>query len=68
VTIQITRQGTTPEQKAALGKGATDLLWDDLNKPALTFVVIQEVEIEDWGVGGLPVRDYRRQADAESTD
>jgi 4-oxalocrotonate tautomerase len=68
VTIQITREGTTPEQKAALIKGATDLLVDVLNKPPrLTFVIIQEVEMEDWGVGGLPVEEYRRQAGARST-
>ena len=67
VTIQITREGTTPEQKAALIKGATDLMVDVLNKPpALTFVVIQEVEMEDWGVGGLPVGEYRRWAEAKS--
>ena len=67
VTIQITREGTTPEQKATLIKGATDLLVDVLNKPqGLTFVVIQEVEMEDWGVGGLPVGEYRRQAGASS--
>ena len=67
VTIQITREGTTPEQKAALIKGATDLLVDVLNKPpALTFVVIQEVEMEDWGVGGLPAAEYRRQSTAGS--
>jgi 4-oxalocrotonate tautomerase len=69
VTIQITREGATPEQKAALIKGATDLLADVLDKPpGLTFVVIQEVELEDWGVGGLPVEEYRRQADANSAD
>jgi 4-oxalocrotonate tautomerase len=63
VTIQITREGVTPEQKAALIKGATDLLKDVLNKPpSLTFVVIQEVELEDWGVGGLPVAEYRKQS------
>jgi 4-oxalocrotonate tautomerase len=68
VTIQITREGTTPEQKAALIKGATDLLVDVLNKPTgLTFVVIQEVEMEDWGVGGVPVGEYRRRAEAGST-
>jgi 4-oxalocrotonate tautomerase len=68
VTIQITHEGTTPEQKAALIKGATNLMVDVLNKPpSLTFVVIQEVEMEDWGVGGLPVKEYRRQADAGST-
>jgi 4-oxalocrotonate tautomerase len=48
VTIQITREGATPEQKAALIKGAADLLADVLNKPpALTFVVMQEVEMEE---------------------
>lgn len=62
VTIQITREGTTPEQKAALIEGATKLLKDVLNKPPqLTFVVIQEVALEDWGIGGLPVEVYRRQ-------
>ena len=68
VTIQITREGTTPEQKAALIKGATDLLVNVLNKPpAVTFVLIQEVELEDWGIGGLPVPEYRRQAAAKSS-
>jgi 4-oxalocrotonate tautomerase len=67
VTIQITREGTTPEQKAALIKGATDLMVEVLNKPpALTFVVIQEVEMEDWGVGGLPVKEYRHRVAASS--
>jgi 4-oxalocrotonate tautomerase len=68
VTIQITREGTTPDQKAALIKGATDLLVDVLNKPpALTFVIIQEVELEDWGANGLPTAEYRRQAEGRSS-
>ena len=63
VTIQITREGTTPRQKAALIKGATDLLRDVLGKPpGLTFVVIQEVDLEDWGVDGLPAAEHRRRA------
>ena len=67
ITIQITREGVTPEQKAALIKGATDLMVDVLNKPpGLTFVVIQEVDLADWGVGGLPVAEYRRQSEARS--
>jgi 4-oxalocrotonate tautomerase len=33
-----------------------------LNKPlAATFVVIEEVELENWGFGGLPVAEYRKQ-------
>jgi 4-oxalocrotonate tautomerase len=68
VTIQITREGATPGQKAALIKGATELLANVLNKPpGLTFVVIQEVELDDWGVGGLPVAEYRRRAAAGPT-
>jgi 4-oxalocrotonate tautomerase len=67
VTIQITREGVTPEQKAALIKGATDLMVDVLGKPpGLTFVVIQEVQPADWDIAGLPVMEYRRQTAASS--
>ena len=69
VTIQVTREGTQPgndavtaDEKAALIKGASQLLLDVLNKPLeATFVVIQEVETENWGWGGLPVEAYRKQ-------
>jgi len=62
VAIQITREGVTPEQKAALIKGATDLLVDVLNRPpGLTFLIIEEVDVENWGVGGLPTPEYRRR-------
>ena len=38
-----------------------------LNKPpGLTFVVIEEVEVEDWGVDGLPAAEHRRRAASES--
>ncbi len=67
VNIKITREGgpddtgPTAEQKAVLIKGTTDLLAQVLNKnPATTFVVIDEVALEDWGVGGLPVAEYRK--------
>jgi 4-oxalocrotonate tautomerase len=73
VTIQVTREGTAPgavsvtsEQKAALIKGASQLLLDVLNKPLdSTFVVIDEVEMENWGWGGLPVREYRKKLATE---
>ncbi|MNJ04001.1 putative tautomerase [compost metagenome] len=61
VNIKITREGVTPAQKSELIKGVTDLLVRVLDKnPATTFVVIDEVAMEDWGVGGLPVEEYRR--------
>ena len=61
VNIKITREGgTTADQKAALMKGVSDLLRDVLGKdPRTTFVVIDEVELENWGIGGLPVPAYR---------
>ncbi|RWG81477.1 MAG: 4-oxalocrotonate tautomerase family protein [Mesorhizobium sp.] len=68
VTIQVTREGTksgttsvTTEEKAALIKGASELLRDVLNKPFdSTFVIIEEIDTDNWGWGGLPTLDYRR--------
>lgn len=60
VNIKVTREGVTAEQKADLISGVTDLLVRVLDKdPATTFVVIDEVELSDWGIGGLPVLQYR---------
>jgi 4-oxalocrotonate tautomerase len=69
VTIQVTREGSAPgrdsvtsEEKAALIAGVSQLLLDVLHKPLeATFVVIEEVELENWGWGGLPVPEYRRR-------
>ena len=61
VNIRITREGVTTDQKAALIKGVTDLLVKVLNKnPATTVVTIDEVDTENWGIGGLPVEECRR--------
>ncbi len=60
VNIKITKDGVTPNQKAELIAGATELLVRVLDKnPATTFVVIDEVETEDWGIGGVTVAEYR---------
>ena len=62
VNIRITKEGATPEQKAELIKGATDLLVRVLNKnPATTVVVIDEVETDNWGVGGESITVRRQQ-------
>jgi len=56
VNIKITREGATPEQKARLIEGATALLRDVLGKnPATTVVVIDEVDTDNWGIGGETV-------------
>jgi 4-oxalocrotonate tautomerase len=67
VNIRIT-PGATAEQKAELIAGATDLLVKVLNKnPANTFVIIDEVETEHWGVGGETVAARNKRAAAAAT-
>jgi 4-oxalocrotonate tautomerase len=56
VNIRITREGATSEQKAELIRGVTRLLQDTLGKnPATTVVTIDEVETDNWGIGGETV-------------
>ena len=62
VNIKITREGVTKAQKAELIRGATRLLVDVLGKnPKTTVVVIEEVETDNWGVGGESVTDLRQR-------
>lgn len=62
VNIKITNEGVTKEQKAELVAGATDLLQRVLNKnPATTVVVIDEVETDNWGIGGELVTERRKR-------
>jgi len=62
VNIKITKEGASSEQKAALIKGVTILLADVLEKkPATTFVVIDEVDTDNWGIGGESVTTRRRK-------
>ena len=68
VNVKITRESVTPQQKAAVIKGMTDVLVQVLNKdPATTFVVIDEVDLSDWGIGGLPVAEFRRRKKAKAS-
>lgn len=63
VNIKITREGATPEQKKRLIQGATDLLVDVLGKnPKTTVVVIDEIDTDNWGIGGETVTILRQQA------
>ena len=77
VTIDITKEGSTPAataataaEKAAIIRGVSQVLLDVLNKPLeSTFVVINEVATDNWGWGGLPVLEYRQALrDAASKD
>jgi len=63
VNIKITKEGATSEQKAALIQGVTELLVKTLGKnPATTVVVIDEVETDNWGIGGESVTKLRQKA------
>jgi 4-oxalocrotonate tautomerase len=63
VMIQVTDEGVTRDQKKELVRGATELLVKVLGKdPATTFVVIEEVSTDSWGVGGELVSDRRRRS------
>ena len=60
IKIEVTREGVTREQKNELIKGATDLIVRVLHKdPAATFVVIEEVDTDNWGWGGESITDIR---------
>ena len=62
IKIELTREGVTRKQKQQLIKGVTDLFTDILNKdPHLTHVVIQEINLDDWGYAGEQVSVLREQ-------
>jgi len=62
VNIRITREGVTAEQKATLIRGVTRLLQETLGKnPATTVVTIDEVDTDNWGIGGETVTVLRKK-------
>ncbi|MBP1871590.1 4-oxalocrotonate tautomerase [Ensifer adhaerens] len=74
VTVQVTREGTSadrtsvsPEEKAAIISGVSEVLLNVLNKPLdSTYVIIEEVELDNWGWGGVPAAQYRAQRSAKA--
>ena len=67
VNIKITKEGNvTPEQKRVLIEGATNLLHDVLGKnKSTTVVTIDEVDTDNWGIGGITVTEIRKNAAAK---
>jgi len=62
INIKVTDEQVTKAQKEALIKGATQLLVDVLGKnPATTVVVIDEVNTDNWGIGGEVVTKLRKR-------
>lgn len=64
VNIKITKEGNvTKEQKLQLIQGATDLLHKVLGKnKASTVVVIDEVDTDNYGLGGESITNVRKKA------
>ncbi|MFH2093811.1 MAG: 4-oxalocrotonate tautomerase family protein [Pseudomonadota bacterium] len=66
VNIRITKEGATIDQKAQLIEGVTDLLFGVLGKkPSTTVVVIDEVDTDNWGIGGETVTILRERKKQE---
>ena len=64
INIKITDEKVTREQKAKLIQGATQLLVEVLGKnPATTIVTIDEVNMDNWGIGGELVSDLRKKSE-----
>lgn len=62
VNIKITNENVTPEKKAELIKGTTNLLKNILGKnPETTVVVIEEIVTDNWGIGGQTVTERRKK-------
>lgn len=62
VNIKITKEGATTEQKKQLIQGVTRMLQDVLGKnPQTTCVVIEEVETDNWGIGGETITERRKR-------
>lgn len=62
INIKVTDEGVTAEQKKQLIEGATELMVDVLGKnPATTFVVIDEVNTDNWGIGFDTVTELRKR-------
>ena len=61
--IQITKEPhTTPQLKEQLIQRITHAITQTLGKnPNHTFVVIQEIETDNWGIAGISATNYRNQ-------
>lgn len=65
VNIKVTKEeeSITAEQKEKLIAGVTQLLVDVLNKnPKTTVVIIDEVDMDNWGIGGESVTTRNKKA------
>lgn len=63
VNVKITREGATQAQKSKVIEDITEVLVRVLGKnPATTFVVIEEIDTDHWGIAGKTVTTLRHEA------
>lgn len=61
ISVRITRDGVTKEQKAQVIAEITRTMETVLKKdPHLTHVVIEEVDTDNWGYAGITTTEYRK--------
>jgi 4-oxalocrotonate tautomerase len=61
ISVRITRDGVTREQKAQVIAEITQTMQTVLNKdPNLTHIVIEEVDTDNWGYAGITTTEYRK--------
>ncbi len=62
VNVKITKDGVTAAQKAQIVSEITQTLVRVLGKkPEHTHIVIDEVELENWGFAGMLTSELRKQ-------
>lgn len=68
VNVRITRDGATREQKARIIAEITATLVNVLGKrPEHTYVVIDEVDMDNWGFAGELTSELRARAGGQAT-
>jgi len=61
VNIRITKEQVSAQQKEEIIAGVTLLLKNVLGKnPETTFIIIDEVETDNWGISGKSVTQRRK--------
>jgi 4-oxalocrotonate tautomerase len=61
VNIKLIPDGITAEQKERVMAGVTKVLQDELGKdPEATLVLIEPIEIDNWGRGGVSISKRRK--------
>jgi 4-oxalocrotonate tautomerase len=60
VSVRITKDGVTREQKAQVIKEITETLERVLHKdPQRTHITIEEIETDNWGFAGITTTEHR---------